>query len=105
MTGTIKVDTSKLRSTANAFQNTGNTIKNTTTQMISLVSSLTGSVWSGDAATAYTQKFSKLQDDINRMIKMVNEHVTDLNSMAQEYETAESDNRAAADALSGDVIV
>lgn len=105
MTGTIKVDTAKLRSTASSFQNTGNSIKSTTNQMMSLVSSLTGSVWSGDAATAYTRKFNELKDDIDRIIKMVNEHVTDLNNMAQEYETAESENRAAAEALSGDVIV
>jgi WXG100 family type VII secretion target len=105
MTGTIKVDTAKLKSTASSLQSTGNTIKNTTSQMTTLVNSLSGSVWSGDAATAYTKKFSELQDDINRIIKMINEHVTDLNSMAQEYETAESENKALADALSGDVIV
>lgn len=105
MTGTIKVNTAKLRSTASSFQGTGNKIKSTTNQMMTLVNSLTGSVWSGDAANAYTKKFSELKDDINRMVKMINEHVTDLNNMAKQYETAESENKAAAAALSGDVIV
>ena len=105
MEGTIKVNTAKLRSTAGSFQQTGNALKSTTNQMMNLVNSLTGSVWSGDAANAYTKKFKQLQNDINRMIKMVNEHVTDINNMAAQYEKAEADNKAAASALSGDVIV
>ena len=105
MEGTIKVNTAKLRSTASSFQQTGNGLKNTTNQMMNLVNSLTGSVWSGDAANAYTRKFKQLQDGINRMVKMVNEHVTDLNDMATQYEKAEADNKAAASALAGNVIV
>jgi WXG100 family type VII secretion target len=105
MTGTLKVDTAKLRSTASSFQGTGNSMKSTTGQMMTLVSSLTGSVWSGDAATAYTGKFNQLKSDIDRMLKMVNEHVTDLNQMAQGYESAEAENRSSAQALSGSVIV
>lgn len=105
MTGTLKVDTSKLTGTASAFQGTGNQIKNLTSQMTNLVTGLSGEVWSGAAATAYVQKFQGLQDDINRMIAMVNEHVEDLQVMAQQYEQAESANVAAAGTLSSDVIV
>lgn len=105
MTGIIKVDTSKLTSTANSFNATGNQIKNITTQMTNMINALSGTVWSGDAATAYKKKFSELQDDINRMIKMINEHVTDLNAMAREYESAEAANISTANALSGDVII
>lgn len=105
MTGTLKVEPSKLKSTATAFQSTGNAIKSLTNQMTNLVNGLTGSVWSGDAASAYTNKFKGLQDDINRMIAMVNEHVSDLQEMAAEYEKAESANVSAASALSSDVIV
>lgn len=105
MTGTIKVSTAKLASTANSFNSTGNQIKNITSQMTSLVNAFSGSVWSGDAANAYKRKFSELQDDINRMISMINEHVTDLNAMAREYEKAESTNISTSQALSGDVII
>lgn len=105
MTGVLKVDASKLTSTATSFQSSGNQIKNLTTQMTTLVSGLTGEVWSGDAATAYVNKFKQLQDDINRMVAMVNEHVTDLQAMAQEYAKAENANITAANALSSDVIV
>lgn len=105
MTGTIKVTPAKLKSVANAFNSTGNSIKNVTQQMTSIVTALNGSVWSGEAANAYKNKFNQLQDDINKMIKMVNEHVSDLNEMAAEYERAEQQNTAAGNALSGDVII
>lgn len=105
MTGTLKVSTAKLTSTANALSSTGNQIKNITTQMTNTVNALTGTVWSGDAANAYKKKFSQLQDDINKMIKMVNEHVTDLNEMARTYEKAEAANVNLSNSLSGDVII
>ena len=105
MTGTIKVDTSKLISTASSFQNTGSQIRSLMNQMTSLVNGLTGEIWSGDAAKAYKSKFNGLQDDITRMLNMVNEHVTDLKAMAQEYSNADSQSVAATNDLSSDVIV
>lgn len=102
---TIKVDTQKLTSTATAFQNTGNQIKTLTNSMTTTVKELTGNVWSGDAATAYVKKFDGLQNDINKMIAMINEHVADLQTIAQQYEKAEADNIQAANTLSADVIV
>lgn len=105
MNGTLKVDTSKLASTASSFQSTGNTIRNMTNSMTDTVKSLTGQVWSGDAATKYVAQFNGLQDDINRILNMVNEHVEDLQEMARAYESAESANTSTAGALSADVIV
>ncbi len=105
MNGTLKVSTAKLTSTASSFNSAGNQVKNLTTQMTSIVKSLSGQVWSGEAANAYTRKFNGLQDDINKMIKMINEHVTDLQEMAREYEAAENTNISAASSLSSDVIV
>lgn len=105
MTGTIKVTSTKLTSTANTLNSTGKQIKSITTQMTSMINSLSGSVWSGDASSAYKKKFNELQDDINRMSKMIDEHVTDLTAMAKEYEKAESANVTLANSLSGDVII
>ena len=104
MNGTLKVTTSKLTSTASSFQSTGNQVKNLTTQMTTIVKSLSGQIWSGEAASAYIKKFDGMQDDISK-IKMINEHVTDLQEMAREYEAAENTNVSAANALSSDVIV
>ena len=104
MNGTIKVNTSKLTSTASSFSSIGSQIKNTTSQMVSIASALSGEVWSGDAATAYTSKLKGLQADIKKIISMVNEHATDLQQMAQEFEKAESSNASTASALASNVI-
>ena len=104
MNGTIKVNTSKLTSTASSFSSIGSQIKNTTSQMVSIASALSGEVWSGDDATAYTSKLKGLQADINKIISMVNEHATDLQQMAQEFEKAESSNASTASALASNVI-
>jgi WXG100 family type VII secretion target len=104
MTGTLKVDTAKLTSTASSFNSTANTIKSLTTSMTETVGQLTGNVWSGDAQQKYTSQFNGLQDDINRMISMINEHVTDLQEMAKNYESAEQTNQETASTLLSDVI-
>lgn len=104
MVGTLKVEPSRLKSTANNFQSTGQHIQRMTQAMTTIVNQLSGQVWSGEAADAYKRKFGQLQDDINRMVKMINEHVTDLNEMASEYERAENANKALANSLKEDVI-
>ncbi len=104
MTGTLKVNPAKLKSTATSFNSTGNQIKTIMNQMMTLVNSLNGTVWSGDAATAYKKKFSELQDDISKMLSMINEHVTDLNAMADEYILKETQNASIGNALSKDPI-
>lgn len=105
MTGVIKVSTDKLRSTATAFSNTGKAIQTLTTQMTQTVNALSGETFSGEAATAYRKKFNDLQDDINRMIRMINEHVSDLNEMAAEWDRTEGANVSKAGTLSSDVII
>lgn len=104
MTGALKVDTAKLISTASSFDTTANTIRTLTNSMTEIVGQLTGEVWSGDAQQKFTTQFNGLQDDINRMISMINEHVKDLNEMAKNYETAEQTNEQSAGALLSDVI-
>ncbi len=104
MTGTLKVSTAKLRSTASSFQSTGQHIQRMTSAMTNIVNQLSGRVWEGEAADAYKRKFGQLQDDINRMVRMINEHVTDLNAMAGEYERAENANKNAVNSLKDDVI-
>ncbi len=104
MTGTIKVSTSKLTSTASSFSSIGSQVKNTTNQMVAIASALSGEVWSGAAATQYTSKLKGLQSDINRVIAMINEHAADLQQMAQEFEKAEASNAATASALASNVI-
>lgn len=104
MTGTLKVEPSKLKSTAQSFDSTGNQIQKLTTNMTQIVNQLSGNVWSGDAANAYKKKFNGLQDDITRMTRMISEHVKDLNEMASGYEKSETNNQNLANALKDEVI-
>ena len=104
MTGTLKVDTKSLTKAANSFKTTGSQIQKLTQNMMDTVNKLTGNVWSGDAAKAYTTQFKGLQDDMQRMHRMINEHVSDLTAMAKEYEQSEQKNQHLAKALAKDVI-
>lgn len=103
MANTIKVTPSKLISTAKSFDSTGKQMNGVTRQMLNTISST--SDWTGDAANAYKKKFSELQDDMQRIVKMISEHVSDLNEMAKVYESAEQINVSTAKVLSGEIVV
>lgn len=103
MTGTIKVSPEKLKETASSFSNEGNKIQSLTNEMLNKASALSSS-WEGEAAQAYMTKFKSLETDIQTLIRMVNEHVSDLNQMADAYSAAEKQNESDASALSSGVI-
>lgn len=103
MNGTINVSPEKLLSTSSEFSSSGSTINSLTSQMLNMVSSLT-SVWEGEASTAFVSKFNKLNDDINTLNRMIQEHVTDLNQMAEIYKNAEQANTDDSASLATDVI-
>lgn len=103
MTGTLRVTPEKLISTAQSFSSSAGTVQNLTSSMLSTIDSL-NSTWAGEAATAYYNKAHGLQESINKMIKMINEHSTDLQAMAQAYQEAEQTAQEAAAALQTDVI-
>lgn len=103
MEGTLLVTPEQLQSAAGEFSTKAGTISNLTSQMADIVTGLT-SAWEGEAAAAYVNKFSQLDDDIQRMVRMVQEHSDDLADMAQVYTDAENANREEAEALAGDVI-
>ena len=103
MEGTIKVDTQTLINTAEDFNTKGNQIHTLTTNMLELIKGLQ-STWEGDAFAAYTGQFAKLEDDMDKMYRMITEHVTDLKDMAHQYEDAEKLNVETGSSLDGDVI-
>ena len=104
MQGELKVEPQKLITASGQFETKAKELKNITNSMLTLASKL-NSYWEGDAQRKYTTTFKKLQDDMNRMYKMVREHSTDLKEMANVYKQAESQNVQEAGKLSGDVIV
>lgn len=104
MEGIIKVSPELLISTAGEFNNQGTAISTLTGEMMQLVAGLS-SAWEGEAATAYMTKFKGLEDDIQKMIRMVKEHATDLEEMARIYQDADIKGSEEAGSLSADVIV
>ena len=104
MEGTLRVTPEQLTNTATEFSSIGNTVASLTEEMTSTVTGLASS-WQGEASTAYINKFTGLNDDIQRMIAMIREHATDLTEMAQAYMTGESENAQLAETLSSDVII
>ena len=103
MEGILKVTPEKLTEGAANFGNSGKTVSSLTSEMMTTVKNLS-TVWEGEASAAYVNKFSQLQDDIERMNRMIQEHVTDLNDMARTYQDAENANTQESGGLLGDVI-
>lgn len=104
MEGILKVTPEKLISTATEFGASGKTVSSLTQSMTATVNSLS-SIWQGEASSAYSNKFNGLQDDIEKMNRMIQEHVTDLNEMAKQYQNAEMANAEEVGRLSSNVIV
>ena len=100
----LNVDAQDLINTAELFSESGAKVATITDEMMSLVTGLTG-VWTGDTAEAYITKFSALDDDIVRMINMINEHVSDLEEMAQNYLENESEGVSEAELVLSDEVI
>lgn len=104
MEGILKVDSQQLVQTASEFSSKAGTVGNLTAEMTNLVTGL-ASAWEGEASSAYVTKFKGLDDDIQKMVRMIQEHSTDLEEMARAYEEAENQNMEEISTLSSDVIV
>jgi WXG100 family type VII secretion target len=104
MEGTLKVSTDQLKSAAGQFSTSASTVSTLTQSMTTLVDGLS-SIWTGEAANAYRAKFDGLNDDIALINKKIQEHVDDLNQMADNYANAENDINTQVNTLSSDVII
>lgn len=103
MEGILKVTPERLESAATEFSSTASTVSTLTNEMTNIVNGLS-SAWTGEAANAYKAKFNGLNDDIQRMIAMINEHSADLVEMAATYKAAETANASLASSLLDNVI-
>ena len=101
--GKLLVTPEKLISASQEFLQEGNEINNLTQQMLAMVHELK-STWAGEANMAYDTKFSGLEDDMSRIFSMINEHSSDLEAMAQNYQLAETTGVETSNALTADVI-
>lgn len=103
MNGILKVTPEKLISASTEFGNCSSVVKGLTNQMVTIVDGLNG-IWTGEAANAYKNKFHQLDDDIERMNRRIQEHVTDLSEMARVYQQAETEAANASAGLPTDPI-
>lgn len=103
MEGILKVTPEKLVQASGDFSSLGSQMKNLTGEMLSLIRGLSG-VWLGEAAAAYGNKFDSLKPDMDKLCRMVQEHVEDLQEMARQYRTAESGNTDKGSGLQSNVV-
>ena len=104
MEAILKVTPQQLISTADEFSTIGNQVRELTTAMMEKMTNLAG-IYESDEASAYIAKANGLQDDIAKLNAMIQEHVSDLNEMAQRYIEASGTANDLISTLSSDVIV
>ena len=95
-------DVADLRTEASNFRQHAQDIQTKTQEMLNLVEQ-TSSVWRGDARTKYSAQFAGLQDDMTKLFNTCDEYGADLEQIATNYENAENDNVATANALKADI--
>lgn len=98
MEATLLVTPEQLQTTASNFSAKATQVKALHDSMIDRVNSLSGS-WTGTASEAYTNKFNALKASMETIYNMIQEHVKDLNTIAEQYLSAESQAAAAANDL------
>lgn len=103
MQGELLVTPQVLKSTSSSFGQSNRTVNSTMDSMMRQVNSLR-SAFEGDAASAYIQQFSRLQQDMCQMKRKIDEHVKDLQEMAANYEKSENKNVQANRRLKTDYI-
>lgn len=103
ISGNLRVTPETMINISGQFSTSNNSVKNLTNQMLNIASALK-STWGGEAANVFYQKLNGLQNDINKLFKMIKEHTDDLQQMAKTYQTAERANQATASSLKVDQI-
>mgnify|MGYP002511775461 CR=1 FL=1 len=104
VTGNLRVTPEKMLSASGQFQQSDGAVNNLTKSMMDIVGQLS-STWAGEAATGYYNKLKGLDQDMQKLHKMIQEHTTDLQDMAKAYIDAEKANLQTASALKTNEIV
>ena len=104
MEATLRVAPEQLINTANEFSVIGNTVRSLTADLMEKMTNLNG-IYESEEATAYITKARGLEDDICKLHAMIQEHVNDLNEMAQRYMDANASVNDLISSLSSDVII
>ena len=103
MANYLRVTPEQVKQTGAAFDSKGQEIKSLAASANEIVQTLSGKIWSGEAASQYTTKFNTLYADVESVQKLITNMVQQLNQIAVEYETTETANTEQAGALPGSV--
>ncbi len=104
MDGLLKVTTEKLLSSSEEFGSMSSEMSALTNEMMDNVQSLS-SIWQGEAAAGYRNRFGELKTDMDKLYRMVKEHSEDLWQMAEAYRTAEESNAETPNSLRTNIVV
>lgn len=96
--GNILVTPEALQQKSQTFRSMAVQVKALHDDMIQRVNS-TASAWEGNTGDAFRSKFAALQSAMDTINRMIMEHSTDLEQMAQTYMDAESQASSLVDAL------
>ena len=96
--GTLLVTPEALQQKSQTFRSMAVQVKALHDDMINRVNA-TASGWEGNAADAYRAKFAALQSAMDTINRMIMEHSTELEQMAQTYMDAENQNASLVDSL------
>lgn len=103
MESMLKVTPEKLLEAAEQFTAAEANIRSLTQEMTSIIEGFK-SVWQGEAATGFANRFDSLTDDMERLFSMIREHANDLTEMANEYKLAEDESTQAAQMLATEAV-
>ncbi len=84
MENKLLVAPEELKTKASEFEAQATQVKALHDEMIKKVNGLS-SVWIGDAGDNYRSKFGALQKAMDTIYRMIQEHIKDLQAMADEY--------------------
>lgn len=84
MENKLLVAPEELKTKASEFEAQATQVKALHDEMIKKVNGL-ASVWIGDAGDNYRSKFGALQKAMDTIYRMIQEHIKDLQAMADEY--------------------
>ena len=99
----FRVSSSELRQKAEQLEQMNTQFKSAVESLGNQEQSL-AAMWEGEAQKAYASRFKALDGDMAQIQLKINEHVTDLNEMAETYKRAETFNTTNINGLSSDYI-
>ncbi len=88
MNANLRVTPEKLRAKSQQFSTCDKTVQSLTRQMLDIVNQLR-STWQGEGATGYYNKLNSMNNDMQKLHRMIQEHTTDLNDIANTYQQGE----------------